>query len=752
MARKKKQINTLNVLDVPIPDYTAPTFEDGKDPFLQGQNIQTERGINELKERANTSPVYKEGFLGDYLGIKEKDIAQEEYGATTTYVEDFEAAWTSVKDNTFFTSTIRDIKENKPLNIFQQTLSGTFGAFLFKSQDTSPPLTKEEYEADPDVYRPELKFDPSENLTYSMWKDRAERFDDRQRAKIIKSQQSGATKVLMFGVEVIEGAIIDMPLNLTTGIIAGSVTRSIGGNLIKQVAVGMSIGATENIIQGKIIDAATEERLINEGEPERTPEQKKVQLFLDGLGGAILGGAGAYFGYRKNQKISDNIPPNDSNLKTVTSTEPGLPPTPTLTETSDRITDLMEVSGKMEAFLNLDTEALREANVNNLKSYNAINQNQEVINLPTDFKVHGTNQRLLVDYEIRELNELLKNTEEDYPQFLRTKSEFNNEIEDFIPQDFIFSNDIQSGSPLIAQDGTVINGNKRLNALQEILSSNNENSRIYKTVLENTLPQHTPQNFQQPVLVRIAKGDLNVFDLESIRRSSNTLDPIYQSSEYNLINNTYNNERLSKAYATDTIFDKEFIQTTIDIAPYIQRTQQLINDNILNSKFDISQNIADSFFFQDGVRSNNLSMNLMLNKTRLREQINPAPITESILRGFYKDETNLDELLPNSEIKTIFDDFYDRVNNNIDNETNPLKLFEDIKLKHKGRIVEIPKYPEEQINSNSSTVTVDNTEEVNNYIQENLFNDELKETYRNQRDKEKLQTEQANAIIDCLTK
>ena len=124
--------------------------------------------------------------------------------------------------------------------------------------------------------------------------------------------------------------------------------------------------------------------------------------------------------------------------------------------------------------------------------------------------------------------------------------------------------------------------------------------------------------------------------------------------------------------------------------------------------------------------------------------------TEAIFRTFYKDEANFKELLPDSQIEKIFNDFYSKLKQaDLESEIDPLKSFEEVKKQNKKQIVSVQNRPDiDSLYYNSKKV-----EETTGFTKEEIDampSESLREEARNLTEQQKTDLVQAENVINCL--
>lgn len=322
---------------------------------------------------------------------------------------------------------------------------------------------------------------------------------------------------------------------------------------------------------------------------------------------------------------------------------------------------------------------------------------------------------------------------------------------------------ISLGSPIITKDGVVISGNGRSMTLELAYARNKADH--YSNELKSKFIQFDYEGINKPVLVREIVDDLSDADLQKLAKGTNIdeVDPytqietikndasfledsdiilLYQGGnvgskanepffnaffrevpetdlkkylnstgltmdgaskmEKAIVYSAYKNEDLiNQMYVLrDDDVSKAVVDALVDVAPKIIELKRLIKQQITDPDFDISQNMAKAFelyYFKD--------RNLLIQELNQRENIFGEPftdpITETILRGFFKNEGTFDKIATKKELITFFNNYFESalntrklgIINTLENQTSPKDLL-DLAKSNKENVVIVQEKPQ----------------------------------------------------------
>ena len=279
---------------------------------------------------------------------------------------------------------------------------------------------------------------------------------------------------------------------------------------------------------------------------------------------------------------------------------------------------------------------------------------------------------------------------------------------------------ITSGAPVIIENGVVISGNGRSMSL-ELAYANNKTDN-YINELKTKFSHYDYSNINKPVLVREITDQLTEKELlllakrtnveqvdsytalENIKIDASTLlenqtillykggdltskDNLPFISEFfkdlpnTQLKKYLNNENLTldgykkidsaivyAAYENDKLVSqmyidlkndikKTLVNSLIDVAPKLIELKRLIKQQITDPEFDISKNISDAFdliYTQDKEL-----LKTFLNDPVFNREFKTNPITETIVRGFFKNENTFDKLLTQNDIILFLNNYLD---------------------------------------------------------------------------------------------
>jgi hypothetical protein len=229
------------------------------------------------------------------------------------------------------------------------------------------------------------------------------------------------------------------------------------------------------------------------------------------------------------------------------------------------------------------------------------------------------------------------------------------------------------------------------------------------------------QNFYQAFFKEVAPNQLKTFiDPNS---GNLTIDGITKLKNAILYSAYNKNDNFIKAVAVDN--DSEVAKTLIasfkEVAPLIFKVKSLIQKGVIPQQFDISDNFSKAFNLVHVKDGNNIvkidlpSLAYNLNESSIFWEKFTDPLTEAVLRGFFKDETNLQKLLTQKEMKEFFANYWDLASKQVDVEAlgigknkTPLEVLTEAKGKEKKIYNVAPVEPE----INKSTENISETKNI----------------------------------------
>lgn len=322
------------------------------------------------------------------------------------------------------------------------------------------------------------------------------------------------------------------------------------------------------------------------------------------------------------------------------------------------------------------------------------------------------------------------------------------------PNKLIPSIDFFNGSPIVDTDGNVIIGNGRAIGLSRAYDI--QKAEAYRQQLITSFPHLAPERFENPVLVRRFKPETPEDDISFLSRLSNDEEKLnynivetakldaenlinsnaissYKKGSFEsdsnsaffsnfletlptnqkqnfltkngglsqvgqtrieaaLIQYAYNNDNLTKfLYETQDDLSKNIVNAIKDIAPDIINIKRLIEGGELDANLDISSDISNAFEIYSISKRSGASMDIALNNLNIFGNDMP-PMTEAILRTFFKDELNGKGIMPKGQLNDILNTFMARLQNTkttanafefASEPYSPLKILEDVKKKLK---------------------------------------------------------------------
>jgi hypothetical protein len=347
--------------------------------------------------------------------------------------------------------------------------------------------------------------------------------------------------------------------------------------------------------------------------------------------------------------------------------------------------------------------------------------------------------------------------------------------------------DFFDGSPIIDKNGFVVIGNGRSIGLKEAYKKGKAEN--YKQKLIEAFPHLDPAGFDEPVLIRKFRPDTNEADIIKLSKLSNDdnklrynvvetakLDaenmassrainfyqkgavekdanlefyqrffstiPVEQRGNFitktgelsqagrlrieaGLLQSAYNNDNLTRfVYEDLDPLSARITNSLKEIAPDIIKIKNLIEAKQIDPQLDVSKEIGEAFEIYAIHKQSGLDLGNTLNTYNLYGNDVP-PLTNAILRTFFKNEKNASGILSQSQLNAILDDFVSRIQNSktsesgfefASNKLDPLDILQDIKQKRKPDYFPVQKE--------------DYTFEINNYKESaGVSHEEIEKTF-----------------------
>lgn len=346
------------------------------------------------------------------------------------------------------------------------------------------------------------------------------------------------------------------------------------------------------------------------------------------------------------------------------------------------------------------------------------------------------------------------------------------------------------GSPVVDKSNFVVIGNGRSIGLKEAYK--NGRAESYRQKLIDNFPHLNPEGFDEPVLVRKFRPEILEEDIVKLSKISNSDDKLRynivetakldaqnlfssgainyykkgaltskdnaefykrflgtlskeevgnflthdgelsqtgrQRIEASLLQYAYNNDNLTKFIYEDLDpISKTITNTLKDVAPDMIKIKNLIEAKQIDPNLDISTDMSNAFEIYAIHKTNDMDLGNTLNAFNIYGNDVP-PLTEAIIRSFFKDEKNASGIISQSKLDNIFNTFVSRIKNSKLTEgsfdfdlkaLDPLDILQNIKSQIKPDYFPVKKADYKFKENNYAEQKSVSHEDVKNTLDEN---------------------------------